>query len=101
MPQAIATATAAPAYGGSKPSSAGLQAQLQRYQQQLSDCVNCASAKTPQGKSDIAAIAARISQLRQNMADAERSPPAAAATQAAAPSPSANALQGSIIDVFA
>lgn len=59
---------AAAAYGAARPSPAGLQAQLQRFQQQLSDCVNCASASTPQGKADIAAIAARISQVQKNIA---------------------------------
>ena len=90
----------ASAYAGGKPSPASLQAQLQRFQQQLSDCVNCASAKTAKGKSDIQAIAARISQVRQNIAEADRNQPASPA-QAASPAASGNVLQGGTIDVFA
>lgn len=106
MPQAIASNTvpaAAPGYGGDKPSPVGLQAQLQRFQQQLSDCVNCALATTPQGKSDIQAIVARISQVQQSIAeiDSGQFARSGAATQPAAPAASANALQGSVIDVFA
>ncbi len=105
MPQAItplAAAAGAPAYSGGKPSPAALQAQLQRFQQQLSDCVNCASAKTSQGKSDIQAIAARISQVRQSIAETDSGQTArpSGATQAA-PTASASAQQGSRIDVFA
>jgi hypothetical protein len=39
-------------YGGG-PSATSLQAQLQRHEKQLSECVNCESAKTPQGKADM------------------------------------------------
>jgi peptidoglycan hydrolase CwlO-like protein len=42
-------------------STGGLDAQLARYKQELSDCVNCASAKTASGKAEIAAIASKIS----------------------------------------
>ncbi|MCE3604501.1 hypothetical protein LXA47_12895 [Massilia sp. P8910] len=81
MPQAItsSTSSAAYAYGAAKPSPVTLQAQLQRYQQQLSDCVNCASADTPKGKSDIQAIAARIAEVERRIAQsssAGNTPPA-------------------------
>ena len=104
MPQAIASSTASPvaAYGGGKPSAASLQAQLQRYEQQLSDCVNCSSAKTARGKSDIEAIAARISQVKLRIADSATGQPAqaGAATQPAPGALSSTPL-GSRIDVFA
>ncbi len=50
------------------PSNAGfalasLQAQLARYQQQLSDCVNCASSKTLEGKEQIQSVSAKIRQV--------------------------------------
>ena len=109
MLQAIASRSSlANAYGGAPPSPVSLQAQLQRYQQQLSDCVNCASASTPQGKADIQAISARISQVRERIAqvDVARNPAQAAAVPApdgpkAPDRPAAGALQGSLIDVFA
>jgi hypothetical protein len=84
-----------------------LQAQLQRYQQQLSDCVNCASAKTPQGKADIQAISARISEVKQSIAQPDQAPskPADAAAPASASAPSSPPFQlsglGNVINVFA
>lgn len=95
-----ASSAASAAYGGGGPSAASLQAQLQRYQQQLSDCVNCASAKTPKGKQDIQAISARIGQIEQRIAQADGSGARAApdAPQAAStPAPAS----GNLIDVFA
>ena len=44
--------------------STNLQAQLTRYQQQLSECTNCASAKTAAGKANIELIAARIGEVK-------------------------------------
>lgn len=44
--------------------STNLQAQLTRYQQQLSECINCASAKTAAGKANIEMIAARIGEVK-------------------------------------
>ena len=101
MPSSIAIGASAPpatAYGGGGPSAASLQAQLQRYQQQLSDCVNCASAKTPQGKADIEAISARISEVKHSITQAEQGADAA-------PGSAQQQFQfsgtGTVIDVFA
>lgn len=47
--------------------AAGLEAQLVRYQKQLSDCVNCDSAKTAEGKAVIDAISSRISEVRARL----------------------------------
>jgi hypothetical protein len=94
------SSAASTAYGGGAPSATSLQAQLQRYQQQLSDCVNCASAKTPQGKADIQAISARISQVQQRIAQADK-PPTASTDPAQVQARSAAATSGHLIDVFA
>ena len=102
-----ASATASTAYGGGAPSATSLQAQLERYQKQLSDCVNCASAKTPQGKSDIQAISARISQIEQRIAQTQnstdnRSDQQAAPVQSApTAAPASISGTGGLIDVFA
>lgn len=92
------SAIAANAYGGAAVSAAGLQAQLQRYQKQLSDCVNCASAKTPEGKANIQALSARISQIEQRIVqkDNARSNP----VDEIRPASAAPAI-GSLINVFA
>ncbi len=106
MPRAIAPSTspaAAPAFRAGKPSPASLQAQLQRYQQKLSDCVNCPSANTRQGKADILSIAAHISQVRQSIAeiDSSQSARSGSTTQPVGSAASASAHLGSVIDVFA
>lgn len=103
VPTVAASATASPSYGGGAPSATSLQAQLERFQKQLSDCVNCASAKTPQGKADIQAISARISQIEQLIAQAQNRPGSQAApppdATSAASSPTTG--YGGLIDVFA
>ncbi|MET3117140.1 hypothetical protein AAKU64_001353 [Undibacterium sp. GrIS 1.8] len=50
--------------GNAASALASLQAQLARYQQQLSDCVNCASSKTIEGKVQIQSVSSKISQVR-------------------------------------
>ncbi|MBZ0091413.1 MAG: hypothetical protein K8F27_04220, partial [Sulfuricellaceae bacterium] len=63
MVQAIGSSAASGAVG-SGASSAGLDAQLARYQKELSDCVNCSSAKTPEGKRAIQAAADKVSVVK-------------------------------------
>lgn len=45
-------------------SIAGLQAQLDRYQKELSDCVNCDSAKTREGKENIQDVSGKIGEIK-------------------------------------
>ncbi|TCV87480.1 FlxA-like family protein [Sulfurirhabdus autotrophica] len=52
---------------GSGTASAGLEAQLARLQQELSDCVNCASAKTTEGKAKIQAVEAKINVIQARL----------------------------------
>ena len=71
MPQAVSFSGAGGRTGTYVPdatSSVGLRAKLDRYEKQLSDCVNCASAKTPEGKADIAAISAKIDEVKRTIA---------------------------------
>lgn len=88
-------------YGGGAPSATTLQAQLQRYEKQLSECVNCASAKTPQGKADIQAISTRISQVKERIAQTENAPSSRAAIGTPVSAASATTGTGNLIDVFA
>jgi hypothetical protein len=65
-----------------------LQAQLQQFQQQLSDTVNCSSAKTPEGKAQIQAISTKISQVKAHIdqsKQASSSTPAPTHAKAASP----------------
>jgi hypothetical protein len=48
-------------------SSVSLRADLARYEKQLSDCVNCASASTPEGKRNIQNLGAQISTLKAKL----------------------------------
>lgn len=49
----------------SKP--AGLDVQLAQLQGQLADCVNCASARTPEGKAKIQEISLKIQSIKARM----------------------------------
>lgn len=97
------TAPSAPA------APADSQAQLQRLQHQLSDNVNCASAKTSQGKATIAAIQEKISALKDQM---DGKPTAAAPatatadtatskTDSAKPAAPVGSTSGNLIDTYA
>ena len=52
------------AVGSPSLSIAGLEAQVARYQHQLSDCVNCSSASTIEGKTNIQKISGQISETK-------------------------------------
>lgn len=85
MVQSITALSAAPpATQGGAVSAASLQGQLQRFQQQLSDCVNCSSAKTPEGKADIDAIASKIGQIERRIDQLGKGQPGANSADSAA-----------------
>lgn len=74
---------------------ASLQAQLEKYRHQLSDCVNCASANTDKGKADIAALRARIGSIEARLSNPDTD------DTASAPARVADAGQpGALIDTF-
>ena len=50
-----------------KPSSGGLEAELARLQGVLADCVNCASARTNEGKAKIQEVTNKINSLKARM----------------------------------
>ena len=96
--------------------AAALLAQLQRLQQQLFECVNCAAGKTPEGKAQADALRGRISQVEQRIAQSDqiserretllragKSEPALslAAEAGTVAQPRKTAGAGQIIDVFA
>lgn len=80
------------ANGQSGTQSAGspvtLQAQLDRCTKQLSDWVDCSSGKTPEGKQIIAALQAKISDIKQQIQQGQNAP--ATDSQAAPASPPAS-----------
>ena len=102
------------ATSGGRLGTARLEAQIAHYEKQLSDCVNCASAKTPEGKKAIAEISNKISATRaridDRLATKQVAQPAAATAGTASKSaviPDTAALPkqtystvGSLVDVF-
>jgi hypothetical protein len=86
------------AYGASSTSAAGLQGQLARFEKELADCVNCASAKTTEGKQKIEAISLRISQIRERIEQASQ---LRSCLQANGPASVPSAGLGRLIDVKA
>ena len=76
-----ATNSSLPAQPGG--SGVALQAQLDRCTRQLSDWVNCASGKTPEGKQIIAALQEKIGSIKQQIQ--QQSAGAGSAAKGAAP----------------
>ena len=83
----------------------GLDAQLARYQKQLSECVNCTSAKTPEGKHEIDDLYGKIHSIKAKLEDARGSAPVREASQAEQATPPRRAsawdTAGSVIDTYA
>ncbi len=52
---------------GTGASTAVLEAQLAQYQRQLSDCIHCSSAKTPEGKAAIQILSDKISAVKKHI----------------------------------
>jgi hypothetical protein len=106
MPQAISFSGASGRTGAYLPdaaSSVSLRAKLDRYEKQLADCVNCASAKTPEGKTNIAAISAKIDEVKRTIAgtsDGDGRPASGNDGQAVA-APSSMSPLGNRIDTYA
>jgi hypothetical protein len=48
-------------------SKAGYDAELVKLQKELSDCVNCSSAKTAEGKTKIQVLAGKISSIKEQV----------------------------------
>jgi hypothetical protein len=80
-------------------SRVALRADLSRHEKQLSDCVNCASASTPEGKRNIQDLGAQISSLKAKLNVVPRA--SAAASVGEAKSATASSVVGSRIDVYA
>jgi hypothetical protein len=60
------------------PGPAGLDAQKERVQKQLADCVNCSSASTPEGKAKIEKLSAQLSAVDARLQEAVDARPASA-----------------------
>lgn len=83
----------------------GLEARLARYQKELSDCVNCASAKTLEGKQKIQDVSSKISEIKTRIeeiaAARSKTPPTAVGAVAVSAARAVDSGVGSRLDVFA
>ena len=61
-----------PSPSRSPAAKASLEAQLAQYQRQLSECINCDSAKTLEGKNQIQAISSKIAAIRDSIAQTDQ-----------------------------
>jgi hypothetical protein len=73
------------AIGAAQPRPVNLDADLAKYEGQLSDWTFCPSGKTPEGKVKIAQLSDRVSSIKTQMHKAEQARAAANAPAAAAP----------------
>ena len=115
MSIAIGSSSLSCAVGG-QPSRASLDADLARYQKQLSDSVNCASSKTLEGKTHIQELSNKISSTQERIQQVEAAKPPADApvisnaaptaasdtyTNDGAPAKSATSDPGTRVNIFA
>ncbi len=61
-----------PTSSGSGASAGALEAQLAQCERQLSDWVNCASAKTPEGKAIIQKLSDKVSEIKHRIEAADK-----------------------------
>jgi hypothetical protein len=83
MVSAIGSSTTSSAAPTTGTSTAGIEAQIVRYKKELSDCVNCASSKTPEGKAAIEAISTKISTAQARIEKINTDKPPAPSTTTA------------------
>ena len=113
MPIAIGSSSLSAVSGGQS-SRAVLHAEVARYQKQLSDCVNCSSSKTLEGKAHIQELSTQISVDQQRIKQIEangtaandpatsaETSPADTYTSAGASATSPTQAQGDLVNVFA
>ena len=90
-----------PSQPGFGPSAAALSAQLERYQKQLSDCVNCPSANTPESRTKAVLLSNRIAETKQLIEKAMTPATIAQSGQSPAGAQSSPAKLGNRVNVFA
>ena len=79
-------------------STGALQAELQKAQRELSNCVNCDSAKTSSGQANIVKLRAEVQGIEQRIEKSHQAEGAAAPSAAQAAGPSS---LGNFLDVYA
>lgn len=71
MVSAIGSSPADYAASSVAASTAGIEAQLSRYKKELSDCVSCSTADTPEGKAQIQELSNKINLAEARLADVD------------------------------
>jgi hypothetical protein len=80
-------------------SRAAMRADLARYEKELAECVNCASASTPEGKRNIQDLGAQIGTLKARLSVVPQSGVPASAGESR--SATAFSAIGGRVDVYA
>lgn len=70
----VAAIGASPIYSAQLPaaSTGGLRVELAKYEKELSNCVNCASATTTEGQQEIQRLTSEIVRLKERIEEAAR-----------------------------
>lgn len=70
----VAAIGASPIYSAQLPaaSTGGLRVELAKYEKELSNCVNCASATTTEGQQEIQRLTSEIARLKARIEEAAR-----------------------------
>ncbi|MEI7457100.1 MAG: hypothetical protein WCK93_10300 [Nitrosomonadales bacterium] len=90
-----------------RPSASGLAAQLNRYQRQLDDSVNCSSAKTPEGQETARSLSDKINEVKTKIEKVTSTKPlvfdvnAPANSDKSAAKTQSTTTSGSRLEVFA
>jgi hypothetical protein len=64
-----------PTGGAMPPRSVALAADLEKARKQLSDTVNCASSKTPEGKQKVEELSAKVSAIKERIEQTKQDAP--------------------------
>ena len=70
----------------------GLRIELARNEKTLSECVNCASARTAEGQQEIQRLSSEIARLKTRIAEATKSAPAQDRQSASGTQPASDRL---------
>lgn len=90
---------ASPRIAPEKPSSGGLEAELSRLQAALADCVNCATARTNEGKAKIQEVTNKINSIKARMEKLSQAKPVEQPPRANENKASGSPSLGSLLDL--
>lgn len=79
----------------------GLEFQVEKYKKELSECINCASAKTPEGKKAIAEASAKLHAAQTRLEKSQQANPNSSTTINTPDTPQRTLQSKHLIDDYA